>query len=297
MRASRWPAIPTATFRTSQASTDGIAATLRQGWFYTGQHSVYRARAARHRSRRHSAASGSTVCLQNHDQIGNRALGERLHHQIERDRSIGPLSAVLLLRAGRRRCCSWARNGRRPRRSCYFTDHGPKLGRLVTEGRRKRVRALRSVCRRAIERRFPTRRAPRRSNGAGSQWQERSEPPHAGTLALYRALLRLRQRDRLSLTGVFQVTAPDSGSLAYERLAESGQRLLVVARLRGGGTVDLAGWQPLRPDSRWSVLLTTEDEAFCEPADRGRFVPRLARADGDVTMTFARPGAAILGSA
>src|SRR6267143_428817 len=54
-----------------------LAATLKQGWYYAGQYS-------RHRRRRHGnrpppfKGTNYVVCSQNHDQVGNRAFGERL---------------------------------------------------------------------------------------------------------------------------------------------------------------------------------------------------------------------------
>jgi maltooligosyltrehalose trehalohydrolase len=54
-----------------------LAETLKEGWYYRGQYSNYR-------GRRHGnspcglAASKLVVCMQNHDQVGNRASGERL---------------------------------------------------------------------------------------------------------------------------------------------------------------------------------------------------------------------------
>src|SRR5690348_12209983 len=54
-----------------------LASVIKDGWYYHGQFSKYR-------QRRHgNSASGITkshfvVCSQNHDQVGNRALGERL---------------------------------------------------------------------------------------------------------------------------------------------------------------------------------------------------------------------------
>jgi maltooligosyltrehalose trehalohydrolase len=54
-----------------------LAKTLRDGWYYSGQY-------ARHRQRRHgncpvdSKSAHFVVCNQNHDQVGNRAAGERL---------------------------------------------------------------------------------------------------------------------------------------------------------------------------------------------------------------------------
>ena len=80
-------------------------------------------------------ARAFVYCSENHDQVGNRALGERLAHLIDRERYL-VASAVLLL-VPRRSCCSRARSS--PRRSPFqfFTDHNQELGKLVTEGRRK----------------------------------------------------------------------------------------------------------------------------------------------------------------
>ena len=66
-------------------------------------------------------ASAFVICLQNHDQVGNRAFGERLHHQITGRRATRRRRCCSWRR--RRRCCSWARSG--PPRSpfLFFTDH------------------------------------------------------------------------------------------------------------------------------------------------------------------------------
>lgn len=54
-----------------------LAAAYREGFVYSGQHSAYR-------RRRHGNSSAAvpaqqfTVCIQNHDQVGNRMLGDRL---------------------------------------------------------------------------------------------------------------------------------------------------------------------------------------------------------------------------
>jgi hypothetical protein len=60
--------------------------------------------------------------LQNHDQIGNRALGDRLDQQADDTASSGHGGSRCSHRC--RRCCSWARNGDRPghsRSSVTFT--------------------------------------------------------------------------------------------------------------------------------------------------------------------------------
>src|SRR4029077_13565355 len=54
-----------------------LTETLKQGWCYSGEYSVFR------RRRQGNSPAGIersrfVVCTQNHDQVGNRALGERL---------------------------------------------------------------------------------------------------------------------------------------------------------------------------------------------------------------------------
>ena len=56
---------------------DPLATTMRNGWFYAGQHSNFRRR--KHgNSPTGLARSNFVVCIQNHDQVGNRARGDRL---------------------------------------------------------------------------------------------------------------------------------------------------------------------------------------------------------------------------
>ena len=71
-----------------------LAETIRHGWFYRGQVSVHRG------TPRGTDPAGvplerMVVCLQNHDQVGNRPFGRRLHHQIE-PALFRALSALLL---------------------------------------------------------------------------------------------------------------------------------------------------------------------------------------------------------
>ena len=74
--------------------------------------------------------------LQNHDQIGNRALGDRLeaHGRRRGDRGGARHHAA---RADAARCCSWARNGDRQTPFPFFCDFKGDLADAVRKGRRK----------------------------------------------------------------------------------------------------------------------------------------------------------------
>ena len=85
------------------------------------------------------------VCLQNHDQVGNRALGERLHHQI--DPAAFRAVTVLLLCAPETPLLFMGQEWAATSPFLYFTDHEPRLGRLVTEGRRREFKSVLRLCR------------------------------------------------------------------------------------------------------------------------------------------------------
>ncbi len=170
---------------------ESIAATLRQGWFYQGQHYPYWG-GPRGTSSEGLALARMVVCLQNHDQVGNRALGERLHHQIAEDRWLAASTILLLapetplLFMGQ----EWAASSP----FLYFTDHPPELGRLVTEGRRKEFARFRAFSDEASRARIPDPQEEATFLSSKLHWQEQTHGAHARTLQWYRQLLGLRRR-------------------------------------------------------------------------------------------------------
>jgi len=179
-----------------------IAAALRDGYVYQGQYSV-------HRERRHGRApsgvapSQLVVSAQNHDQIGNRAQGERLSMmlgaaQLKAIAALTILSPfVPLLFQGE----EWAAQSP----FLYFTDHQDlELGRLVAEGRSREFMAFR------WQGDVPNPQEAGTFSRSKLNWQEPSLPQHAEMLAWYRALIRLR-RDKVVTPGE---SSRDSARLA-----------------------------------------------------------------------------------
>ncbi len=169
-----------------------LAKALRQAWVYDGRRSAFRER--RH-GRSSAGLSGDRFLgyAQNHDQVGNRATGERLAALVAPPRLAIAAALVLtapfvpLLFEGE----EWA--GSTP--FLYFTDHrDPALGDAVREGRRKEFAAFGWK-----PDDVPDPQDPATFARSKLRWDERDRPPHAGMLDWYRRLLALR-RGRPELT-------------------------------------------------------------------------------------------------
>jgi maltooligosyltrehalose trehalohydrolase len=168
-----------------------IATALRDGYVYQGKYSV-------HRGRRHGrppvgvAPHQLVVSAQNHDQIGNRAQGERLSMMLglPQLKAVAALTVlapfVPLLFQGE----EWG--AATP--FLYFTDHeNPELGRLVAEGRSREFSAFR------WQGAVPNPQEADTFARSKLNWPELSEARHAELLRWYREIIRLR-RDKAVMT-------------------------------------------------------------------------------------------------
>jgi maltooligosyltrehalose trehalohydrolase len=278
-------------FEDYRGTIDDLAATIRQGWFYTGQFSAHQARP------RGTDPSGvpldrMIVCIQNHDQIGNRPFGRRLNHQIE-PALFRALSALLLfvpetplLFMGQ----EWAASTR----FLFFTDHHGELGELVTKGRRAEFSRFDAFSDPVLQTRIPDPQALTTFAESRLLWKEIANSPHAGIHELYRTMLNMRHTEpALKSRGDLDVTTFDSASLGLLR-RQSGDALLLVLCAEAPGQIDLHDWAPARVCSTWEIVLCTEDWRFAKShglasAPDGSVV--LARSS---SLQFDRPASVIL---
>jgi maltooligosyltrehalose trehalohydrolase len=272
-------------YRDYTGSLDELARTLRQGWLFTGQHSAH-GNAPRGTDPSRLPMHRFVVCLQNHDQIGNRATGERLHHAVGaaawRAASTllltSPMTALLFMGQ------EWAASS--PFQ--YFTDLEPALGALVTEGRRREFEDFPEFTDPAARVRIPDPQDAATFERSTLDWSEREQPEHARSLALYTDLLRLRNTHRAvgaSEETSIEAAAIDDDTIAMRREAD-GERFIVVVRLKGAGTSRLPSDEHPVP----GVVLSTEDARYAsDPA-----AIDVRAEDRQVLFTFRRPGAVIL---
>ncbi len=279
-------------YRDYSGSTEDLASTIREGWFFCGQFSVHRGE-PRGTDPASLPPRRFVFCLQNHDQIGNRALGERLHHQIELPVYRAAVALLLLLPAvpllfmGQ----EWAAS----MPFLYFTDHDEELGKRVTTGRRKEFRHFSAFSDPIARETIPNPQAQSTYESSRLNWEEREHEPHASVVRLHKTLLQLRQYEpalRSATIDSFVVEALDQSTILLQRSAVDGPTLLAVFRLQGSGTVDLSGQPTIKPlaGTRWETVLTTENASFSDDP----YPPRLELEGPAPVVHFARPSAVLL---
>lgn len=273
-------------FADFDGSTGAIAATLRQGWFYCGQDSPYFG-GKRGADPCAMKLPSFVICIQNHDQTGNRAMGDRLHHGVS-PASYRAASALLLL-APETPLLFMGQEWAASTPFQFFTDHHPELGRLVTEGRRREFARFRSYSDPAAREKIPDPQDLSTFARCRLNWDEAQLERHASVRRLYEALLRLRRTQpalRSRLREDFDIEALGEHALWLRRRCGRHQ-LLAIVQLRGDGVHRLPPELVSGAGAGWKTVLTTEDSLFCTDP-----VPILF--DPPAVAGFRRPGAAVL---
>lgn len=185
---------------------------LRNNFFHDGRFSAFRNRYyGRAADDVHSSAF--VVCIQNHDQVGNRATGERLGHLLDQ-RRLKIASAILffspfvpMLFQGE----EWAASAP----FLYFTDHHDELGKAVSEGRKEEFASfVWSVDE------IPDPQSESAFASSKLAWEEREHGAHGEMLDWYRSLIRLRRQWptlRQGRESDFSATCDDRGVLEIRR--------------------------------------------------------------------------------
>ena len=222
-----------------------LATALRRAWVYAGEYSPHRGRA---HGRPPDGLGGErfVVFVQNHDQVGNRATGERITDLTSPARAKVGAALTLLSRfvpmlfQGE----EWAASAP----FLYFTDHrDAALGRAVSEGRRNEFASFGWS-----PEDVPDPQDPATFQRSLLDWSEVGRAEHAVMLEWYRTLLQLRR----TLPDLRDPLAPvetewddDEGWLVATR-----GRVAVAANL-GAGTVKLDETGELRAVSSGSVAI------------------------------------------
>jgi maltooligosyltrehalose trehalohydrolase len=197
-----------------------LAACIRSGWSYSGQ--PYAPWKGKPRGKPFDGEPRElVVCVQNHDQIGNRGYGTRLSHDV--DVVAFESAAVLLLFLPHTPLLFMGQEWAASAPFLYFSDHEGALGEAVSKGRRKEFESFASF-RGGGE--IPDPQAEETFLRSKLDWSERGKGVHAHVLATHQAMLRLRTTDEV-LAAATDFDVRTDGDVLYVTRG-SGRRTLVV---------------------------------------------------------------------
>jgi maltooligosyltrehalose trehalohydrolase len=169
-----------------------LAKSLRHVFVYDGNYSEYR---GRNHGRQVVGLSGHRFIgfVQNHDQVGNRAQGERVSHEAGVGRA--KIAAALVLTSPFVPMLFQGEEFGASAPFLYFTDYeDPELGRLISEGRKKEFVAFGWS-----PDQIPDPQDEQTFNQSKLNWAELGDPPHASLLQWHKDLISLRRsRSELS---------------------------------------------------------------------------------------------------
>ena len=208
-----------------------LGRALAQGFGYQGEPSAHRDGAPRGEPSAHLPAAAFVAFLQTHDQVGNRALGERLCAIAGPHALRAAVVCVLLAPAPPLLFMGEEFAASTP--FLFFCDFGPDLAAAVTRGRRAEFARFERFRDPAAQAAIPDPNAAATFSACKLRWDEISRSPHSEWLALHRELLALRQRvivPRLAgmrAGGDFRIE--DGGVLRVQWTLGEGARLHMIA--------------------------------------------------------------------
>jgi malto-oligosyltrehalose trehalohydrolase len=215
------------------AHTGRLGRALAEGFAFQGECMPYRG-SGRGESSRHLPPSAFVSFLQNHDQVGNRALGERLTALADPAavRAVTSLYLLLpqipMLFMGEEWGCSQP--------FLFFCDFGAELAAAVTHGRRQEFARFHAFADDSARDRIPDPQADQTFQRSKLDWAELAVPRAAATLDWYQQLLAVRRRHivpllpELGQAGEFE-TLGDAAVRVHWR-SDGGSQLLLMANLK-----------------------------------------------------------------
>jgi maltooligosyltrehalose trehalohydrolase len=231
-----------------------IGRTIEQGFFYEGQFDTgfegQRGTQARTRP-----WPQFVYCIQNHDQVGNRAYGQRLHHTVGRDNVFA--ATMLLLLLPQTPLLFQGQEFLSAAPFMYFTDHEPELGRLVTEGRRNEFRGFRAFQDETIREHIPDPQDPKTFERSKLDLDRGRFGMGALAEAYHRELLTLRHSDPVLCAfreARLPIEVATHGRALVARLASPAGGRFIIVNFGEACTAPLEG--------RTQVLLHSDEPRF-----------------------------------
>ncbi|MFN4087726.1 MAG: malto-oligosyltrehalose trehalohydrolase [Alphaproteobacteria bacterium] len=213
----------------AEHAIDRLGKALATGFVYQGETSRYRGGKTRGEASGHLPPTAFVGFIQNHDQVGNRAFGERID-LLAPPAAIEALAAVYLL-APQVPLLFMGEEWGAAQPFLFFTDFHDELADAVREGRRREFARFPLFADPVNRTAIPDPNDIATFTASRLDWGALNEETHAARHALVRSLLRLRRAQVVPLLG-----AAAGGCGRYETFAGNG--LHVVWKL-GDAELDL----------------------------------------------------------
>ncbi|MBB5831669.1 malto-oligosyltrehalose trehalohydrolase [Brachybacterium aquaticum] len=271
------------------ASTEALATVLERIFLHAGTYSTFRGQEwgapVDPESPDYDGHSFVTF-LQDHDQVGNRATGDRVHHGLTAGQHAAAIALILggpgtpMLFQGE----EWAASTP----FAFFTDHDEELGPLVSAGRAEEFAAM------GWSDEVPDPQAASTFEASMLRWAERDADGHREILDWYRTLIALRRDEP-------ELHSGDLARTSVEVLAEETVLLrrgdLAVLAHRGPGPVAtaLSADEVLASFGPLEVAPGAEARASAEgAAPQGGTAPRSGAVQQGGALRLTGAGAAVL---
>ena len=254
-----------------------LATAITDGFVYQGQESLFRKRPHGTVSR-HLPGERFVVCSQNHDQVGNRAHGERLSTLVPF--AALKLAAGLLLCAPNIPLLFMGEEYGETAPFLYFTSHtDPALAQAVRAGRRREFAQF------AWGQEVPDPQDPQTVHRSVLKHRLREQDPHRALLRFYCDVIALRKRSpalrNCSKEHLEVKTLPEQKVLLIQRWQPQDEEILLFASC-ASESVTLV---PPLPPGRWQKVLDAEAEHYGGLGQDG--LPAVLRADQKSSVKLA----------
>jgi maltooligosyltrehalose trehalohydrolase len=166
---------------------------LAEGFSYQGEASQYRRGQVRGEPSRELPPTCFVSFLQNHDQVGNRAMGERIGRLA--DFALIKVAMTCLLLAPSPPLLFMGEEFGADTPFLFFCDFGPGLASKVTQGRRSEFARFAEFSSPEAQARIPDPNCEKTLLSSKLDWTSLEKQEHREYLHFYRELLRLRHRE------------------------------------------------------------------------------------------------------
>jgi maltooligosyltrehalose trehalohydrolase len=209
-----------------------IVRALNEGFVFQGEYFNFWKR-SRGTAAKNMLFPAHVICIQNHDQVGNRALGERLTQFFSRGQR--KLAAALLLLAPHTPLLFMGQEYDEAKPFQFFTSYSdPALARAVTEGRRQEFKAFQWSD-------VPDPQDPATFERSRLNWALATDDNEM--LRWYRALLELRRRFLLRSERTCRAWLENGDKTLLMGVPKENPCLLVVAEFDAREEQDRPGWK------------------------------------------------------